>query len=126
MAPEHLGELGGLPVADGAGHDLDRQSSGRKQLRGAVHPGALELAAEACVADLREGALELPPAGGDLVGDHGQREIGFAVAASDHLESLAVEVAPPLCRGCPHTSAYVHVRHLDHKLHGGHMPLAMS
>ena len=59
VAPEDLGELGRLAVADRRGHVLDRKRAVEQELGGARHPDALELAAEAGAAGLGERALEL-------------------------------------------------------------------
>ena len=98
VAAEHLGELGRLPVADRAGHCLDRHGAREEQLGGPVHAGALELPAEGGASHFGQRTLELAPAGGDLVCHERERQLGIGVAESDHLERFAVEVAPPLHR----------------------------
>ena len=115
VAAEHLRELGGLPIADRAGHRLDRHRAREEQLCGPVHPGALELAAERGAAHLGQGALELAAARGDLVGHPGEREIGIGVAQPDHLHRLAVDVTPPLHRGWPHVGEYGRSPLTDHQ-----------
>ena len=98
MPAEDLRELSGLPVADRAGHSLDRHGPREEQLRGPVHAGPLQLPAEAGAPDLGERALELASARGDLVGHPPQRQVGVGMAEPDHLDRFAVEVAPALHR----------------------------
>src|SRR5215211_895826 len=91
---EDLGELGGLAVAHRTGHDLDRKRAVEQDLGRPLHPHSLQLAAEARAAHLRQSALQLAAARGDLTGDPREREIRIAVLPRDDLEGLAVELAP--------------------------------
>ena len=116
VAAEHLGELGGLPVAHRAGHGLDRQRARQEQLSGAIHAGSLELSAERGAPDLGQGALKLAAARGDLVRHAPERQVRIGVAEPDHLERLAVEVPPSLHRGWPHEGEYGPSAPTDHQL----------
>src|SRR3954471_24421136 len=61
VAPERLRELGGLPVADGVGDVAHRQRALAQELERAAHADLGHVRAEAGVAYLGEGALELAP-----------------------------------------------------------------
>ena len=65
VAPEGLRELCRLAVANCAGDGLHGEGALPQQLGRAGHPDPLELSSEARGSDLREGALKLPPRGGD-------------------------------------------------------------
>ena len=114
MAPEDLRELGRLPVSHGAGHDLHRQRACQQQLRGALHPGSLELVAEAGAAHLPECPLELAAARRDLVGHPGEGQVCLPMPPTDDLHGLLIEIAPALHRGCPHTVEYGRSPRMDH------------
>src|SRR5680860_6536 len=70
VAPEGLGELGGLAVAHGARHLVDRRAALAEQLGRPLHAHTLEIGAEAGLARLRKGALQLAARG-----DHASRDV---------------------------------------------------
>src|SRR4051794_22956242 len=61
MAPECLGELGRLAVADSARDLADGEALVDEQVGGPVHPHAGQVLAERRVADLRVRPLQLAP-----------------------------------------------------------------
>ena len=83
VAPEGLGELRRLAVAD-ASRDLDHRQVGRLQQRGAVlHPHRGQLVAEGAAGQLREDALELTIRGRDIPRDVVQADASLSVALLD-------------------------------------------
>ena len=83
MAPERLGELGGLAVADAPCDLPHRQRSARQQLGGCVHPDPRQMRAERRMPDLRLGPLQLAPRGRDTARDLVQRELTLVLLGHD-------------------------------------------
>ena len=75
VAPERLGELGRLAVADALGDLADGQDPARQQVGRRVHANAGQMRAERRVADLGVGALQLAPRGRDAAGDVVERKV---------------------------------------------------
>src|SRR3712207_6723852 len=69
VAPERLGELRGLAVADAVGDLAHRQPPIPQKVEGLAHAHARYMRAEARAADLGEGALQLPARGGEAARD---------------------------------------------------------
>src|SRR5215211_5174873 len=83
MAPERLGELGGLAVSHAVRDLADRQAAGRQQLAGALHADSRELVAERRVPDLGERPLQLAARRGDAAGDVIERELFLVLVRHD-------------------------------------------
>src|SRR5918993_2802970 len=88
MAPERLGELGRLAVADVVRHLADGQAPLAQEIERAPHAHARYVAAEARLADLREGALELAPRGRKAPRDVVELERLSVLALDDLLRLL--------------------------------------
>src|SRR5205809_7257256 len=69
VAPERLGELRGLAVADPVGHLPDGQRPGGEHLGRHAHPPGGEVVTERRIADPRVRALELAARGGHAPAD---------------------------------------------------------
>ena len=93
VAPERLGELGGLPVADAVGHVAHGHVPLAEQLEGAPHPHFRHVRAEARLAHLGERPLELAPRGGEPPRDVVQLD-RVGVLALDDLGRLLEQSAP--------------------------------
>src|SRR3954447_6087712 len=83
VAPERLGELRGLAVADPPGDLPDGQRVVVQQLGGLLHPDAGEVLAEGRVADLGVRALQLAAGGGDAPGDVVEGQVGPELLLDD-------------------------------------------
>src|SRR5829696_2608994 len=106
MAPERLGELSGLAVADSPGHVTDRVLALAQELGGTRHADALQLAAETGATGLREGALELPPRRRDAVRHLRKREVLVRVVELHHPDRVPVQLASPEDGGLAHRTVY--------------------
>jgi CBS domain-containing protein len=103
VAAEGLRELGGLPVADRAGHPVHGQGGVLQELGGAGHAHPLQVRPEGRVARLGEGALELPARRGQPLRDLVEGEI-LAVLALHYLGRLQEELAAAIDRRGTHSS----------------------
>lgn len=108
VAAEGLGELGGLPVADGACDAVDGERAVLQELAGPRHPDALEVAPEAGLTRFGESALELAPRRGDPAGHVVERQ-ALGVVAVDQLGGLLEQLPATVDRGLSLRGG----RHLD-------------
>src|SRR5918992_3938191 len=97
-APERLGELRRLAVADPVRDLAHRHAGAREQLGGAVHPHGRELLPERRPTDLGVGALELAARGGDSAGDQLERQLARVLALDDR-RRVGEDARPELHRG---------------------------
>src|SRR3954462_12717981 len=90
VAAERLGELSGLPVADAGGHVADRHRPVLQELEGALHADLGHVRAEARVADLGEGALQLAARSGEPACDLVELQV-VRILAPNYLFRFLVE-----------------------------------